>query len=264
MQFPETAISPCPNDTFAFFGFAEKNRAPLTYLDIEQLNLALLEGRYDFAKGSFAIMEKIAADYEILSAGAAIGRGVGPVFVGNIGARAARVALPGENTTAHRLFRYWQKQNDRFDLVVEQMPFHRMLSAIEGRTADAAILIHEGRFVYRQRGLSLIEDLGAYWEKTTGAMIPLGCIYARKRLPVSLKQQFAAALRESIGQSLSDFAARSERYQSAILPFMLGLAQENDAAVAEAHVTTYVTDDTVELGAEALKSIDVFRQKCLI
>ena len=61
MQFPETAISPCPNDTFAFFGFAEKNRAPLTYLDIEQLNLALLEGHYDFAKGSFAIMEKIAA-----------------------------------------------------------------------------------------------------------------------------------------------------------------------------------------------------------
>lgn len=260
---PRTAISPCPNDTFAFYQFAAENTCTLDYLDIEQLNLALLRHEYPVAKGSFAIMEKIAGHYEILTAGAAIGRGVGPVFVGKL-FDGARVGLPGENTTAHRLFRYWQKNTGMHNLVTVQMPFHRMLPAVLAQELDAAVLIHEGRFVYAARGLNLIADLGAYWEQETGAMIPLGCIYAQKSLPAEIKEEYTRALKAAITFSRQEYRADSPLYRGRILPHILSLAQEQDSRVAEAHIDTYVTDDTVELSVDALKSIDVFRQKCLI
>jgi len=261
LQFPVVAISPCPNDTFAFFSIAANKVCPLEYLDIEQLNLSLLQDRFDIAKGSFAIMEKLRDTYEILPAGAAIGRGVGPVMVGKIFA-GARIGLPGENTTAHRLFRFWQKQNT-VDLQIVQMPFHEMLPAVIARRLDAAVLIHEGRFVYACHGIPLVVDLGAYWENETGSMIPLGCIYARKSLSPEIKATFVSELRKSISISRDAYAARSALYREKILPHMLSLAQENDAAVAEAHVDTYVTSDTFELSAEALKSVDIFSEKCL-
>ena len=258
MLLPPVAISPCPNDTFASFSVAENKICPLEYLDIEQLNLALLQGRFDIAKGSFAIMEKLRDTYEILPVGAAIGRGVGPVFVGKI-FEGAKVGLPGENTTAHRLFRFWQKRHS-VNLEIVQMPFHEMLPAVLAGRLDAGVLIHEGRFVYAQHGIALIADLGAYWESETGAMIPLGCIYARKSLGAATKADFVRELKNSISTSREAYAARSALYREKILPHMLSLAQENDAAVAEAHVDTYVTSDTLELGADALKSIDVFRK----
>lgn len=261
MQFPVVAISPCPNDTFAFFSLSEQKNYPLEYLDIEQLNLSLLKGQFDVAKGSFAIMEKLRDTYDILPVGAAIGRGVGPVFVGKIFA-GARIGLPGENTTAHRLFRFWQKQNT-VDLQIVQMPFHQMLPAVMAGQLDAAVLIHEGRFVYASHGIELIVDLGAYWEHETSAMIPLGCIYARKTLSGETKTAFVSALKQSVQTSREAYARRSALYREKILPHMLSLAQENDPAVAEAHVDTYVTSDTLELSADALKSVDVFRQKCL-
>ncbi len=257
MHSPVVAISPCPNDTFAFFSIAENKTYPLEYLDIEQLNLSLLQGKFDIAKGSFAIMEKLRDTYEILPVGAAIGRGVGPVFVGKIFA-GARIGLPGENTTAHRLFRFWQKQNP-VDLQIVQMPFHEMLPAVIAGKLDAAVLIHEGRFVYARHGIELICDLGAYWESETGAMIPLGCIYSRRSLAGEIKAAFVSDLKKSIATSREAYARRSALYREKILPHMLALAQEHDAAVAEAHVDTYVTSDTFELRGDALKSIDVFR-----
>ena len=261
MLLPTIAISPCPNDTFAFFTIADQHTYPLEYLDIEQLNLALLAGKFDIAKGSFAIMEKIRRDYEILPAGAAIGRGVGPVFVGKL-FDGARVGLPGENTTAHRLFRFWQKQHPG-NLEIVQMPFHEMLPAVIAGRLEAAVLIHEGRFVYASHGIPLISDLGAYWENQTGAMIPLGCIYARRSMAPESKAAFVRALQNSIRTSREAYTSRSTLYRDKILPHMLSLAQENDPAVAEAHVDTYVTSDTLEMGADALRSIEVFRQRAI-
>lgn len=261
MQLPAVAISPCPNDTFAFFSIAAEKICPIEYLDIEQLNLSLLKGKFDIAKGSFAIMEKLRDTYDILPVGAAIGRGVGPVFVGKIFA-GARIGLPGENTTAHRLFRFWQKKNT-VELQIVQMPFHQMLPAVIAGELDAAVLIHEGRFVYAAHGIPLVADLGAYWEKETGAMIPLGCIYARKSLPAEVKTVFVRELKKSLSTSRDAYATRSALYRQKILPHMLSLAQENEAAVAEAHVDTYVTSDTLELSDDALKSVDVFRQMAI-
>lgn len=261
-QIDKISISPCPNDTFAFYALLEGKQYQIDFLDIEELNRALLAGKYAIAKGSFAIMEKLAPEYEILPVGAAIGNGVGPVFVGTL-RRGGTVALPGENTTAHRLFKFWQSYHRDTELLTRQMPFFEMLPALKAGTVDAAVLIHEGRFVYPGLGLKLISDLGAFWEEQTGAMIPLGCIYARKSLPAETKAAFVADLKDSLTASTREYRAKSHRYLSEILPYMRGQAQEKEDKVVEAHVETYVTADTLEMGAAALKSVDVFREKCL-
>lgn len=259
----DVAISPCPNDTFAFCGLRHNQDYRLHYLDIEELNLGLLESRFAISKGSFSLIDRIAADYQLLPVGAAIGRGVGPVLVGRL-FDGCRLALPGENTTAHRLFRFYRNAvHPAMQLALRQMPFFEILPAMRRGEIDAAVLIHEGRFVYAREGLSLVEDLGDWYEKTTGAMIPLGAIFARRDLPASATGTFTSALREAIHGSRLAYKARNSHYHSEILPFMLEMAQERETAVVEAHVDTYVTADTENLSTEALNSIDVFRQNCL-
>jgi len=203
-------------------------------------------------------MEKLAPRYEILPVGAAIGKGVGPVLVGDLKPH-VRVALPGENTTANRLFQYWLKfQAIKVEIV--QMPFFEMLPALQAGQVSAAVLIHEGRFVYPGLGLKLIADLGAFWEEKTGAMIPLGCIYAQKDLPPDVKAAFTETLQNSLKNSLHAYRNKSASYKEEILPYMRRLAQEKDDRVVEAHVDTYVTSDTMAMGDAALKSVDAFRK----
>lgn len=254
------AISPCPNDTFAFYKLIATERYAIDFLDIEELNRALLAGKYPIAKGSFAIMEKLAPKYEILATGAAIGNGVGPVFIGQL-AQGARIGLPGEHTTAHQLFRFWlERHAEHADVRPMQMPFYEMLPALKSGQIDAAVLIHEGRFVYKAAGLPLIADLGAYWENQTRAMIPLGCIYIHRDLASHEKHEFVTALKDSLSQSLNAYRTQSPLYKESILPYMQERAQEKNADVVAAHVATYVTDDTLELGAAARASIAEFRK----
>lgn len=257
------AISPCPNDTFAFFGLTQDPLYNLAFHDIEELNLGLKRQEVLISKGSFALLEEVGQNYSILETGAAIGRGVGPVLVGQV-FEGTRIALPGENTTANRLFRYWKKNtHPHLKTQTVQMPFYEILPALAKGALDAAVLIHEGRFVYERMGLPLVVDLGSWYEETTGAMIPLGCIYAHNDLSASEKETFVRALQKSLTQSLNAYKEKSHFYEEAILPFMRRRAQESEDAVIEAHVDTYVTADTEKLSDEAISSIAVFRKKCL-
>jgi 1,4-dihydroxy-6-naphthoate synthase len=259
----DVAISPCPNDTFAFCTLRQYPEYRLHYLDIEELNRGLLQSRFPISKGSIALIDRIADSYSLLPVGAAVGHGVGPVLVGRL-FDGCRLALPGENTTAHRLFLFYQRTVHptlRFSL--HQMPFFAILPALRQREIDAAVLIHEGRFVYAREGLALVEDLGDWYEKKTGAMIPLGAIYARKDLPAATVKTFVTHLRQAIHTARKAYQSGSSLYSDTILPFMRAMAQEHEDNVIEAHVATYVTADTEELSAAALKSIDIFRETCL-
>lgn len=259
----DIAISPCPNDTFAFFGLQNHPQYRLHYLDIEELNRSLLSGRFAIAKGSFALIDRIANDYTLLPVGAAIGHGVGPVLVGRL-FNGCRLALPGENTTAHRLFQFYRRSlHAELELHLHQMRFDTILPALRQGELDAAVLIHEGRFVYARAGLSLLADLGDWYEKKTGAMIPLGGIYAHRSLPEKAVADFIRVLQNSIAASRTAYAQKDSHYRDKILPFMQRKAQEPDTDVVEAHVRTYVTADTEWLSDNAVKSIDIFRQHCL-
>jgi len=241
------AISPCPNDTFAFHGLlggevrVEGLELKFEFHDIEELNRRFRAGKSAFSKVSFAALRGLKG-YEILSAGAALGSGVGPLLLARAGDLPrvippdARVLLPGEHTTAALLFQRFHGQAGR----IEQVVFSEILPRLARGEADYGVCIHEGRFTYAQHGLSLIEDLGARWE----GPLPLGgLVLARERLPQAL-----GSFSEGLAQSLSAAVRRSILYargrpQEALETMRRHAREQSDAALWK-HVELYVSDET--------------------
>ncbi len=260
------AISPCPNDTFAFHGLlsgavrvateaGEPIELALELHDIETLNRGLLEGRFDVAKASFAAALALGARATVLRAGSALGFGVGPLLLASrrrAGASAGRIApdarvlCPGEHTTAHLLYRLFHPGEGR----VEHVLFSEILPALARGEAEYGVCIHEGRFTYERHGLERIEDLGATWESRTRSPLPLGGIVARDHVPAGTVR----ALDRAIVASLDHARAHPQ----AALVTMRAHARELDDAVLWKHVELYVNDwtrDLGPLGAQALEEL---------
>lgn len=81
------AYSPCPNDTFIFDALAHQkiDTEGLTFEiihdDVESLNRNALEGNYDITKLSYHAYAYVSANYQLLTAGSALGRGCGPLMI---------------------------------------------------------------------------------------------------------------------------------------------------------------------------------------
>jgi 1,4-dihydroxy-6-naphthoate synthase len=247
-------ISPCPNDTFAFHALLQRRidtpglELEFELADIEELNRRFLAGDFDACKVSFAALAG-RPELRVLSAGAALGFGVGPVLLAAPLARAesgpdgapripagARVLCPGARTSASLLYRLFHPGEGR----IEQVVVSRILPALAAREAEFGVCIHEGRFTYAGRGLELVEDLGARWEERERAPLPLGGIAVRADLP----RQEADALESAIRRSLDHARAHPEE----ALATMRRHAQEDSDAVLWKHVELYVNEWTRELG----------------
>ena len=246
-------ISTCPNDTFAFHGLLTGESDPggieweFELLDVQTLNERWLAGDFDLAKASFAAALRAGPDSLVLPAGAAIGRGVGPVVLAPALPHDApspeRVLAPGEHTTATLLWRLFHPGRG----TLRQVVFSEILPALARREADLGVCIHEGRFTYAGHGLRLVEDLGATWERSTGAPLPLGGILARRRLGQELTARATIALQASID--------RARAAPQAAAATMRRWAQEHSDEVLWKHVELYVTADTRELGAEGRRAL---------
>lgn len=248
-------ISPCPNDTFAFHGLLTGRVDPgfpleIVLADVQELNERLARGDLDASKVSFFAALRLAAQVALLPVGAALGRGVGPILVASPSRplpREPRVLCPGEATTAHLLYRLFHPGEGR----VEQTVFSRILPAVARGEADLGVCIHEGRFVYREHGLELVEDLGATWERATGLPLPLGGIAARRSAGPERWEGLAAAVRASL--------ELARAHPEATLPTMRAHAAEQGDAVLWAHVELYVSEETLalsDLGRAALAELE--------
>ncbi len=249
----QIAISPCPNDTFLFgplaLGWVETPfEVDFLFEDIETLNRLALSGEIPVIKLSFAMLPKVLPKYAVFPVGSALGRGCGPLLV----ARRAyplveipdlEVLLPGEHTTAHLLFRLAFPEAHRKVF----RPYHEILPALSAGEAEAGVIIHEGRFVYRKYGLHLILDLGLWWEKETGLPIPLGGIFIRRDLPEGAGQALLAALKKALALARGRFEE--------LWPFIRQHAQELSRPVIEEHIRTYVNGYTADLGEEGRRAI---------
>jgi 1,4-dihydroxy-6-naphthoate synthase len=244
------AISPCPNDTFAFHALAHGlvpgvPPVTMTYADIDVLNQRAAEARDDLVKVSYAALPWLLGRYRLLPTGGALGRGCGPLVLtaGRTDMRGARVAIPGERTTAYLLFRLWAA--GRGVEAVEVVPFDKIMQAVRDGQYDAGLVIHEARFTFPSYGLRQLADLGDWWEEETGLAIPLGAIVARRSLPA---EPVTAAVRASVEAALADPAASRD--------YVLAHAQEMALDVVDAHIGLYVNDFTVDLGADGYAAVD--------
>ncbi len=181
------AFSPCPNDTFVFHAWVHglipgAPKLDVTYADIDITNgLAAAPNGPDVLKISYAALPWVLSEYALLPCGGALGRGCGPLVLTKTGSNdpavltGRRVAVPSERSTAYLLFRLWAARNvpgGVGDIVV--MPFHEIMPAVRDGSIDAGLVIHEARFTYPSYGLTLLADMGSWWEEDTGLPIPLG------------------------------------------------------------------------------------------
>lgn len=239
----DIAISPCPNDTFLFAGL--KDNYTLHFADIQRLNEWALEERYPICKVSFAALPKL-PNYEVLPVGAALGWECGPILVAKEPFSleelpSKRIAIPGRNTTAHLLVRrlLLEPLEKRFYL------FHETLSAMEEGEVDCAVLIHEQRFTHQHE---LICDLGQMWHDQHGLPVPLGGLVAHHSIAAEAVERFIETARHSLEEAW--------RAPEATLPFVLEHAQEMAPEVVQAHIETYVTEETHSLSEEGWRAID--------
>ncbi len=256
-------ISTCPNDTFAFHGLLTRAvdwrgldfRVEL--LDIQQLNERLFAGEFDIAKASFHAALLLTGSCGVMSSGAALGFGVGPLL---LAARANTepepgeqqlTLCPGEHTTATLLFRLFYGGRSR----VEQSVFSAIMPKLCQRAADFGVCIHEGRFTWQQQGLAMVADLGTRWEQETHCPLPLGGILARRSLPVEVIAQAQSVIRDSI-----EFAMRD---REAALPTMRRYAQEFADGVLMQHVDLYVNDWTLDLGETGQQALAELSQRAI-
>ena len=231
-------ISTCPNDTFMFEAMlhgridTEGLVFDLHLADIEQLNGAALSGEPDISKLSYAAVPQISDRYKILNSGSARGRSNGPLLVSRYKIypdelHDARVAIPGEHTTANLLLnKIYPSVKDRRAYL-----FSDIAEAVMTGECDAGVLIHEGRFVYRKIGLPL----------------PLGAIVVSRRLDAPLQRKIDRVLRRSIEYARANPAVSAG--------FVRQYAQELSEEVTRSHIELFVNDYSVDLGAEGRKAV---------
>lgn len=260
----DLAISPCPNDTFIFHALQQRGLAGhpvrLEFADVEELNRrALEEARHMITKLSFFAMLHVRDRYELLPTGGALGRGCGPLLITRRAAPApdfvrhlTRILIPGRYTTANLLTRLYLKSQGVDPGAVEFVPtrYDRIIPELLAGSAEFGVIIHEERFTYQARGLHAVQDLGEWWEQTTGAPIPLGCIALRNDAPEDVRAAVTPAIQASVA------AAWAAPEDPGLRAFVKRYSQELADDVIQAHIDLYVNDFTRDIGAAGRRAID--------
>lgn len=209
---------------------------------------------------SAGVYPRVAAHYQLLPHGASVGRGFGPVVVARrpmdaAALAGARVGIPGLTTTAWLVLRLIQPA--ALPLEIPIVPFGRIFEALEGGEIDAALLIHEGRLLYPQRGLHKVVDLGEWWLGETGLPLPLGVNVIRRGLGGDRIRAVSAILRESIQFALD----HRDQLIAALAEEDRGDKKLSDRALLDEYLNLYANDDTLAFAPDARHATAVLFQR---
>jgi 1,4-dihydroxy-6-naphthoate synthase len=216
--------------------------------DIETLNRAAFEGKYEVTAVSFHAYAHLTEKYALLPHGASMGDNYGPIVVapenGVREVKGRKIAIPGTLTTAYLALQLYEKD---FEHVV--VPFDRIEEFVLQGKADAGLLIHEGQLTYGDSGLRKIVDLGEWWaERTGGLPLPLGGNIIRRDLGVATIGKVSKLLHDSIAYALSHRKDAVDYAQQ----FGRGLDKEK----TDKFVGMYVNDLTLGYGERGRQGVE--------
>ena len=202
------AHSPDADDAFMFYGLA-KNKLDTQGIeyehvlkDIQTLNEWAREGRMEVTAISAHAYAYVKDKYAILTHGGSIGKNYGPMIIAKSpitmdSLKGKKIAIPGKLTSAYLALKLCFPD---FQEVV--MDFDSIMEAVVNGVVDAGLIIHEGQLTYREKGLHKIVDLGEWWFKKMGMVLPMGVNAIRRDLPEDVKKKVSRQLKESIQYSL--------------------------------------------------------------
>ena len=247
------AHSPDSDDAFMFYGLASGKVPSLGFelehvlSDIETLNRAAFEGRYEITAVSFHAYAHLTDRYILLPHGASMGDCYGPVVVarksGPASLKGIRVAVPGELTTAFLTLRLYDPS-----LQYVVMPFDKIQEAVHAGEIAAGLLIHEGQVTYEEEGLRKIVDLGEWWADRTGGLpLPLGGNVIKRELGAATIATLSGLLHDSISFGLD----HRDEAMSHAMQFGRGL----DKARTDRFVGMYVNGLTLDYGERGREAV---------
>ncbi|MGQ9487509.1 MAG: menaquinone biosynthesis family protein [Armatimonadota bacterium] len=250
------AHSPDADDAFMFYALAkeridtERLRFEHVLRDIQTLNEWAHEGRMEVTAISVHAYAYVRDKYAILTSGASMGDGYGPLIVSAEPMTLndlphVTVAVPGLLTSAYLALKLYQPE-----VRTVVMNFDEILPAVQQKRVLAGLLIHEGQLMHCEAGVYSVIDLGKWWKEQTGLPLPLGVNAVRRDLPLELQKRIARVLKQSICYSLEH---RQEALEYA-LEFGRGIGQD----VADRFVGMYVNEWTVDMGEAGKEAIRQF------
>jgi 1,4-dihydroxy-6-naphthoate synthase len=259
--------SPDPDDAFMFYGLAsgkvklEGIRIEHFLEDIQSLNeRAMQVGAYqdtpllEVTAISAHAFPFVADKYWIMRTGASMGEGYGPVIVSRKyksldELKGKVVGTPGLLTTATLLFKIFTEGINNIDL-----PFDKIMDAIDDGKIDAGLLIHEGQITYQSLGYNKILDFGELWEKeANGLPLPLGLDVVRKDLGENMARKLSHGLKESIKYGYD--------HQDEAIPYAMKWGRGIDYKLGEKFVKMYVSELTIDMGEQGRKALELLFQK---
>ena len=239
--------SPDADDAYMFYGFhtglARIDGCQVEHVleDIQSLNRRAIEkGDLEITAVSAHAYTHLLDRYAVLSCGASMGFGYGPVVVAReardlASLRGKRVAIPGPLTTAALLLRI-----ECPEAVPVEVMFDRIPQAVLAGEVDAGVIIHESQLTYREEGLTKIVDFGELWQQRDGLPVPLGLDVVRRDLGPELMRAVSRGFRSSI--------EAAHAHEDEALAYALRFGRGLDTGKGRRFVRMYVNDLTLDMG----------------
>jgi 1,4-dihydroxy-6-naphthoate synthase len=225
-------------------------------VDIETLNQRAFSGELELTAVSLHAYAYLQDKYMLCTCGASMGDGYGPMVVARKPqpldeVAKGTIAVPGKLTSAMLALRLCLNREFNYVLV----PFDEIIPAVvaghyNGQQVDAGLIIHEGQLTYGEQNLSLIVDLGVWWQQETGLPLPLGANAIRKDLGRETIVEVQRLLHESIAYGL--------KHRQPALEYALQYGRDLDNKKADKFVGMYVNDWTLDFGPRGRQAVAEF------
>jgi 1,4-dihydroxy-6-naphthoate synthase len=253
------AHSPDADDAFMFYGLATDRVRTPGYLfehilcDIQTLNEAAKDGRYELTAISYAAYPSLKDTYQLLSVGSSVGDNYGPMVLTRTPMSLTElsghtIAVPGDQTTATLALKLWCP-----NIQTVSMPFDAIVPALQSGQIQAGLIIHEGQVTYQNTGLHMHVDLGQWWMQDTGLPLPLGGNAIRRDLPLADRTAIGQLLRQSVAFSLDN--------RKAALQHAMQYGRDLTEAEADQFVGMYVNDMTLNLSPAIRQGVQLLMDR---
>jgi len=248
------AHSPDADDIFMYyaikFGWVglKNTKFDNLALDIETLNQATLQGKYDICAISFALYPFVKDDFALLKTAVSFGDGYGPKLVKLKGKQLKpnfKLALSGKYTTNALLFKIKYPKAR-----ITYMNFLDIEQAVLDGTVDAGALIHESILTYDNK-LEVEAELWDIWQSLAGSdlPLPLGGMCLRRSIPLNKAIDYEQTLIKAVKVANSNKLLLSKMLLERDLIRV-------DYDTLQTYLGLYANDDSIELSPLQYKAID--------
>jgi len=217
-------------------------------LDIETLNQATLEGKYDICAISFALYPFVKNDFALLKTAVSFGDGYGPKLVKLKDKKLKRnfkVALSGKYTTNALLFKIKYP-----DARITYMNFLDIEQAVLDGTVDAGVLIHESILTYNDK-LEVEAELWDIWQSLAGdeLPLPLGGMCLRRSIPLNKAIDYEQTLIDAVN------VANKNKHLLSKMLLQRDLIRV-DYDTLQTYLGLYANDESIKLSDIQYKALD--------